>query len=178
LTKPRPELPKSSILTRLERLVPPVEVIAERLAIDIESAKVIHQLYCAIEDATKDLLLAQSEVVQKQAAFLIAQAETTRLANEQAHKAVDARTILKNVSVFISEEVVTAEYILGIMFSDVFATAFGGLSIDRQVDLLAAVEPYLEELLGIELVLPKVLSSRVPDTEAAKAAIEEIDEEE
>jgi hypothetical protein len=170
MTKLKPELPKSSILTRLERLVPPVEVIADRLAIDIESARVIHQLYCAIEDATKDLLLAQSEVVKKQAAFLIAQAETTRLANEQAHKAVDARTILKNVSVFI-------RYILGIMFSDVFATAFAGLPTDRQVDLLCAVEPYLEELLGIELVLPKVLSSRALDTEAAKAAIEEIDEE-
>jgi hypothetical protein len=176
MAKSKLELPKSSILTRLERLVPPVEIIAERLAIDIESAKVIHQLYCAIEDATKDLLLAQSEVVKKQAAFLINQAETTRLAGEQAHKAIDARTILKNVSVFISEEVVTAEYILGIMFSDVFATAFAGLPTTRQVDLLCAVEPYLQELLGIEIVLPKVLTARVLDTEAAKVAIEEIDE--
>lgn len=164
--------PKSSILTRLERLVPPVEVIAKRMGVAVEQAKIIHTMLCAAEDAANDLAVAYGEIIAKQAAFILEQTQIAKLANEQSNKAIDAQTILKNVSVFIAEEVVTAEYIISIMFTSVFAEAFGLQPIDRQQEMLSAIKPYIDALIGIDLVHGYAKKKAPPDTEVAKVEIE------
>lgn len=102
---PKPK--KSSILMRLAPLVPDVDAIAALYGIDVAKAKVIHGMLRAVEDATKELLLAQSQIVQEQAEFIEQQAATAKAIERQMGKERDARTILGNIEVFLSSESAT-----------------------------------------------------------------------
>lgn len=142
MTKPK----KSSILMRLAPLVPDVDAIAALYGIDVAKAKVIHGMLRAVEDATKELLLAQSQIVQEQADFIEQQATTAKAIERQMGKERDARTILGNIEVFLSSESATVQYVLEQVFVPIFADAFGQLSPERQVELFSSLRVAVNSL--------------------------------
>lgn len=137
---------KSSILMRLAPLVPDVDRIAELYGIDVAKAKVIHGMLRAVEDATKELLIAQSQIVQEQAEFIEQQAKTARHIEKQIGKERDARTILGNIEVFLSSEPASVQYVLEQVFVPIFAEAFGNLTPERQVQLFSSLRVAVNSL--------------------------------
>lgn len=137
---------KSSILMRLAPLVPDVDRIAELYGIDVAKAKVIHGMLRAVEDATKELLIAQSQIVAEQAEFIEQQAKTAKQIERQLGKERDARTILGNIEVFLSSEVASVEYVLEQVFVPIFAEAFGNLTPERQVELFSSLRVAVNSL--------------------------------
>src|SRR6185503_7131767 len=142
MTKPK----KSSILMRLAPLVPDVDRIAELYGIDIARAKVIHGMLRAVEDATKELLIAQSQIVAEQAEFIEQQAKTAKQIERQLGKERDARTILGNIEVFLSSEAVSVQYVLEQVFVPIFDEAFGNLTPERQVELFSSLRVAVNSL--------------------------------
>lgn len=137
---------RGTILKRLSALVPDVDTIADLYGIDQKRAKVIHGMLCAVEEATKELLIAQSQVVEKQADFIEQQVETAKLVEKQLGRERDAKTILNNIEVFLAGETASVRYVLEQVFLPVFAEAFGQLEPERQVALFASLREAVNSL--------------------------------
>lgn len=123
---------KGTILKRLGGLVPDVEKIAQAYGVDQKRALKIQSSISVIFELFGDLILEQAVLIE-------GQAETALLIEREMGRGRDAQTILSNIDVFLSGDVVTVEHILNVIFAPVFAEAFGRLNPERQRDLFAAL---------------------------------------
>lgn len=130
---------RGTILKRLGGLVPDVDAIAAAYGVDQRKAK-------KIQKGMETFLQLFVDLMAEQADFIEGQADTAKLIERQAGKSRDALTIFMNVDQFLSGDEPTIEYILEIVFTEVFANAFGKLEPPRQTELFAALRVAINSL--------------------------------
>lgn len=134
-----PPSKKGSVLKRLGGLVPDVDAIAAAYGVDQKRAK-------RIQAGMQTVLELFMDLIAEQADFIEGQAETAKVIERQAGKERDALTIFMNIDQFLSGDAPTIEYILEIVFTEIFADAFGRLDPARQIELFAALRTAINSL--------------------------------
>lgn len=133
---------RATILKRLGGLVPDVDAICTAYDIDQKRAKKIQRGMQMLMQLFLDLL----DLMSEQAEYIEGQEGTSNLIERQVDKEKDAKTILNNIEVFLTEDPDTIGLILKIVRSKHFADEFGKLEPARQVELFASLRTTINSL--------------------------------
>ncbi len=134
------------ITKKFSSLTPTPDRIAELYGIDQKRAKAIHEMLKAVEDATRELIIVQEQIVREQAEFIEQQAETADLIERQLGRERDALTIIRNLEVMLTGKPVSVQFILAEIFVPVVAEALEKLEPTEKDELFVALSIAISSL--------------------------------
>lgn len=129
----------SSILKRIQNIIPSPDEIASNLQVEQGMARKIYDSMLAQQRVMAELIDYQREVTGMQESFIGHQVETQEVLAGHIDRSANVATLLRNLDVFLAGQPEAIEHVLKVVDPAIFKAAWVRLPEARQIALLGPV---------------------------------------